>query len=140
MRSSKLIIAGILFFCLASISTQAQHNKTKWLDGSWTGSGYQSAALNHSVWAINLDYDFENEVIKIDYPDFPCGGYWKLVKADKNKAEFVEYIDNGKTLCNDQGKVIVTRIDENYITISYFLPELMEGVIAFSTLEKLNQK
>ena len=85
---------------------------------------------------IFLDYDYNNNTITINYPDFPCSGHWKLVKATENQAEFIEYIENGKDLCNDQGKIILTKIDERYITISYFLPDIMDGVIAFSTLER----
>jgi hypothetical protein len=137
MKSIFVIIAGFLIVCSSFSNLQAQHNKTKWLDGSWTGVGFQPMALNHQAWQIYLDYDFENETIAINYPDFPCSGHWKLVKADKHKAEFIEYIDEGEDLCNSEGQIIVTLIDDRYITISYFLPKIMDGVIASATMEKV---
>ncbi len=137
MKNSIVIIAALIVIIISSTNLKAQNKKTEWLNGSWNGIGYQPLALNHDVWNIYLNYDNQNEVITIEYPDFPCSGHWKLVSANKNIAEFVEYIEEGKELCNDQGKIIVTKIDEKYITISYFLPEIFDGVIAFSTMERV---
>lgn len=136
MKKSFLIIITTALICITSTSLSAQHNKTKWMDGIWWGIGYQPNALNHQDWQIFLRYDYANNSIEINYPDFPCSGHWKLVKADKNKAEFIEYITEGEKLCNNEGKIIITRIDDNYITVSYFLPKLVDGVLAFSTLQK----
>jgi hypothetical protein len=139
MKNFLIALAVLLICCLSITDLQAQHKKTKWLDGSWVGVGYQPVALSQTTWEIFLDYDYDNNIITINYPSFPCSGHWKLVKADKNKAEFIEYIDEGKEYCNDLGVIIVTRIDERYITISYFLPEVMDGEIAFSTMEKARE-
>ncbi len=106
------------------------------MDGDWYGIGYQPNANNAQAWDIYLYYDLKSKSFLISYPDFPCSGHWKLVKANKHNAEFIEYITEGETLCNNEGKIIITRIDDNYITISYFLPKVTNGVIAFSTLKK----
>ncbi len=116
-------------------SSFSQVAKTKWLEGTWIGEGYQPGALNQKTWEINLIYDNQKKEININYPTFPCSGYWKLVKANKNKAEFVEYITEGQTLCVKEEKVVVTKINEEYITVSYFIAEY-DGVAAFSTLRK----
>jgi hypothetical protein len=138
----KTILMFLTFFLLCSgyYNLNAQFNKTKWMDGNWWGVGCQPYALDHQDWEIFLTYNYENKTIKISYPEFPCSGHWKLVKANKNKAEFIEYITEGENLCNNEGKVIITRIDDNYITVSYFLPKVVEGVIAFGTLQKLKEK
>jgi len=134
----KTIVAFLILFLLCSVFSKlhAQYNKTKWIDGTWYGIGYQPYSNDPQQWDIYLYYDSKSQNIEINYPDFPCSGHWKLVKANKNKAEFIEYITEGETLCNNEGKIIITRIDENYITVSYFLPKIVEGIIAFSTLTK----
>lgn len=128
----------LLFFTQIQ-SSYSQVTETKWLEGTWLGEGYQPGALNQKTWDINLIYDYQKQDISINYPTFPCSGYWKLVNADKNKAEFIEYITEGQTLCVKEEKVIVTKINEEYITVSYFIAEY-DGVAAFSTLRKNKAK
>ncbi len=115
----------------------AQHCKTKWMDGDWAGVGYQEDAMNQNSWSVDLNYNFKGKTISINYPSFPCGGSWKLEKANKNKAIFTEVLSSGKTLCQDGGRVIVTKIDKNFITVTYF-NESQSAVVAFSTLTKQN--
>ncbi|MDD3741464.1 MAG: hypothetical protein PHH30_09495 [Bacteroidales bacterium] len=139
MKKIIIIIVTAAILCIISANLNAQHNKTKWMDGDWWGVGYQPNANNSPAWDIYLYYDLKSKSFLISYPDFPCSGHWKLVKANKHKAEFIEYITEGETLCNNEGKIIITRIDDNYITVSYFLPKITNGPIAFSTLKKTSR-
>ena len=132
----KIIAFLSLIILLNTTLVYSQIKKTKWLDGTWVGIGYQPGFGEQSAWDIELTYDYQNEEFNINYPSFPCSGYWNLKKADKNKAEFIEYITDGKSLCQNGNTIIVTRIDEEYITISYFLPNYNIGLTAFSTLHK----
>lgn len=140
MKKILVIVLCFLTINLCSEKAFAQHSKTKWLNGIWAGVGYQPDALNQTAWKIVLDYNYSTKEIRIDYPSFPCGGNWRLVKADNNKAVFIENITDGKEKCLDQETVVITKIDENYITVSYFLPEKFKGVISFSTLQKVSDK
>lgn len=56
----------------------------------------------------------------IDYPSVPCKGHWSLVKSDEHVAEFKEKITENLDSCVDKGRVVLTKIDENFITFSYF--------------------
>lgn len=132
----KLIIIFIgIFILFSNQAVFGQVQNTKWLDGTWVGEGYQPGALTQQTWQIILVYDYQKQEIIISYPSFPCSGYWTLEKADKQIAIFTEKITEGKNLCVNEEKVIVTRIDDEYITVSYFIAEL-DGVAAFSTLRK----
>ena len=136
MKQTTLFFTFLLLSTVGVENIYAQYSKTEWLDGTWFGVGYQANALSQNTWNINLVYNHSTKEIKIEYPTFPCGGYWKLQEASRHKAVFVEYITDGKNLCQNEGTVVVTKIDENFVTVSYFLPNLVEGVVAFSTLQK----
>jgi len=112
-------------------------DETDWLNGSWTGIGVQPGALNQVVWEIVLSYDTATKKILISYPTFPCSGYWELQRGDKQKAIFIERITEGKDKCQDANTVVLTRINENYVTISYFYPSMSDALSSFSTLTKV---
>lgn len=125
-----------------SRSTDEKSNKKEitkelnWLSGAWIGEGYQPGALNQKTWTIKLNFNLSTNEILIEYPTFPCSGFWKLEKADNRQAVFIEYITEGKTLCQDAGKMVITKIDDTNISYAAFLPQFQKGVIAFSVLEK----
>ncbi|MCK5536944.1 MAG: hypothetical protein KAI79_08965 [Bacteroidales bacterium] len=136
MKYITVITLSILITSLSVSNSYSQHKNTKWLDGKWVGVGFQPEASSNNAWDICLNYNYSSKSIKITYPSFPCGGHWKLQEADKNKAVFIEYITTGKTKCQSNGKVIVTKIDDNFISVSYFYPGLADGVVSFSTLQR----
>lgn len=136
MQRIVILIISVLFVATITDNGMAQKCKTKWLDGTWTGSGYQKNALSENTWPIQLTYDYESGSFLIDYKLFPCSGYWELQSASRHKAEFVEHINEGKDRCMDENVIIVTRISDEYISVSYFAPGIISGVLAFSTLQK----
>jgi hypothetical protein len=125
-------LTAILSFTLTFSYAQKQ---IKWLHGTWTGIGYQPAALTQQVWPINLSYGKEKESFSIVYSSFPCNGNWEFVKGDKNRAEFIERIKNGTDKCANNLKVIVTVIDQTHVSVSYFYAGSPD-VDAFSVLTK----
>ncbi len=135
MKKAVIILLSVFFTCAIAEDCMAQYRKTKWLDGTWTGTGFQPDATN-DTWQIILTHDASKKFSQIDYPDFPCSGYWELIDANRHKAEFNEKLTEGKDRCQDSGKIIITKINDNFVTISYFYPEFTKKVVAFSTLEK----
>ena len=111
----------------------------QWLNGTWTGQGYQQDASTQSTWKINFTFNNTTNEMLIEYPSFPCSGYWKLQKSDSRQATFIENITQGKTLCQDQGTIIITKIDDTFVSYVYFLPQFQKGVVAFSVLERKNK-
>jgi len=95
MNKHIIILTTTVLLLVISSNLNAQHNKTKWMDGDWYGIGYQPNANNAQAWDIYLYYDLKSKSFLISYPDFPCSGHWKLVKANKHNAEFIEYINAG---------------------------------------------
>lgn len=58
-----------------------------------------------------------------------------MVSATENIAQFTETITDGIMSCANGGIIIITKIDNNYITYSYFLPGT-KALDSFSTLQK----
>ena len=135
MKSSFLTIC--LGFFLFSITSLAQ-DVPKWLHGSWEGVGYQSPT--NSAWEINLQYDAKKEIFSISYPSLGCSGNWKLLEAEENRLVFVEQITEGLDKCDNNVKVIVNYVDKEYISVSYFIPKLIDNVVAYSVLKRKSKK
>ena len=134
----------LAFFLLASHGVPAQtspgpsgskQKPVSWLEGKWKGTGYQ--APTQSDWSIVLDYDKESKSFQISYPSLNCSGRWELVKKKKGYAEFVEVIQEGLENCDNNVKVVVTQIDERFVSVAYFLPEIFDGVVASAVLENV---
>lgn len=136
-----LIILGlILSFCSVdaqNVKHSKQFKKTEWLNGTWYGIGFQPNEIESAFWTIALKYDYSAKKISISYPSLNCGGYWKLESANSNKAVFVEYLGYGLTRCVNESKVVITKIDDEFITVSFFNPGIIKGVVSYSTLEKV---
>src|SRR5436190_18486836 len=121
--------------CFTLNISHAQSKKIKWLQGTWTGTGYQPNALNQQLWPINMSYGKEKNSFTISYSSFPCNGYWEFVKGNDNRAEFIERITNGTDKCANNLKVIVTIIDETHIGVAYMYSGASD-VDAFGVLTK----
>jgi hypothetical protein len=78
--------------------------------------------------------------IKIDYPSISCRGVWELKSATSYRAEFVETINEELDNCGDQVLVVVTRIDERFVGVAFFLPEMRDVVAAYTVLTRVEEK
>lgn len=119
----------LVLFVFGSISAQ----QLDWLDGPWEGVGYQENT--NTVWSIALGIDSGQEKYEIEYPSLSCGGVWELESSDENKAVFVERIKTGLLNCVNNGRIVVTKIDQEYVTFSYFHP-YDNSLNAWSTLKR----
>ena len=130
-----LIAIGILFtsinFTYPAYSKKQSEKSDfpEWLQGEWRGIGYQ---LNTSEnWSIHLKVS--DERVSIAYPSLECSGNWQIIKQSKNKLELLETITDGADKCVNKGKLVITKVDENHVTYTYFSPFSGE-LEAFSTL------
>lgn len=132
-RLTNFLFVGLtLIVCILSTQDLHAQKSIKWLDGTWFGTGHQP--IDDSRWSVVLEY--EAGKLAISYPSLECSGNWKLVKAKKGYAEFVEDITKGENKCNDGVKVIVTRVDERFVSVAYFLPDIVDGVAASAVLDR----
>lgn len=129
----------ILIIILTSIAALNAQNLT-WMEGSWTGKGYQPNLGNNPYWTMELKVSIESgeKIAKIEYPSIPCTGNWQLVSIENNRAEFREIISTG-TRCMDNVRLIVSYVDEKHISVVFYGPDDKE-VYATATLnrKKLN--
>lgn len=135
MKSSFAAFCLSLLFISSSLFGQ---EVPQWLFGSWEGVGYQSPT--NSTWRIELNYDILNKSFSINYPSLECSGNWQLLEAKDNRLVFVEQITDGQDKCDNNVKVIVNYVDEDYISVAYFLPKQIDNVVAFSVMKRKRKK
>lgn len=134
-QSIILTLFGAIFLFGQCTSTQEIDASSKvdtttdWLKGEWQGIGYQ---LNTSGnWSIRLKVN--DDRYSIAYPSLECSGNWQLEKKSDMKLEFIETITKGTDKCVNKGRIIITKVDENHVTFTYFSPYSGE-LEAYSTL------
>ncbi len=113
----KLLTFTLLFLGL-SFLLSAQN--VSWLEGTWSGKGYQPDALNQQFWLMKLYYAPGGKDIIVSYPTIPCAGKWTLEKLEKNKAIFKETLTSGFENCIDGSKLVVSYIDNSYVNVSFY--------------------
>jgi hypothetical protein len=86
----------------------------EWLEGVWTGEGYQTNTKTQ--WAVRLTV--QDDSYSIDYPDVPCKGTWKLIEKNSRSASFNEVITRGMDRCVN-GTVIVEKVSGSEISCSF---------------------
>ena len=52
----------------------------------------------------------------------------------------MEKITEGVDNCDNNVKVVVNYVDENYISIAYFIPLIFDNVVAYSVLKRKQKK
>jgi hypothetical protein len=129
----KILLITILF--LAYHAGMVAQNLT-WMEGNWVGQGYQPNLGREPYWKMELKVSMESgeEIAKIDYPDIPCTGNWKVVSIENKKAEFREIISSGGR-CLNNVRLIASYVDEKHIYITFYGPDDKE-VYATATLKR----
>jgi hypothetical protein len=124
---------GIFIISFLFIIPSLVGQDLSWLTGSWEGKGFQASA--NETWSVNLYADAQVNSYSIEYPSLKCGGVWEISNADFHKVEFVERIKHGKEKCIEGGTVVITYVDDQHVTFTYFSPGTRQ-VDAFSTLTR----
>lgn len=127
MRQLFLLIIGLFLFSNTSISAQ----KIKWLEGVWTGVGYQ---IDGGLWMVELIHDTAEKSFDVTYPSLGCKGEWVIQEKSKGKVIFQENIEKGH--CDKGVRIVVTQIDEKFVSVAFFLDSYGESPIAYTVLEK----
>jgi hypothetical protein len=111
----KTLIVLCLLLLLASIAS-AQSQGRSWLLGSWLGTGYQTD--DQSTWSMQVTFKRVkggSRVGLIEYPALECGGRWKLLSIDGNRAMFRELLNHGQDKCSNKGLVTIEKIGSQLI-------------------------
>ncbi|WP_103068050.1 hypothetical protein [Aquimarina sediminis] len=124
-----------LIFLIVLFLASCNPNGDKWINGQWVGVGYQLDSVESDTWSIDLEIDMENELFNIEYPSLECSGRWELIEYSDERAIFDELILDNTSICIERGIVILTKVDENHISFSYYTLD-EEEVLAYSTLKR----
>jgi hypothetical protein len=111
--------------------TKAQSFNIEWLDGTWKGTGYQ---VDDQRWSVELTCNHVKNAFIISYPSLGCVGNWEPANVEACRMVFRERIESGP--CDSFTMVILTKIDEYHISISYIVPGVSKEIIAFSVLKR----
>mgnify|MGYP006426605181 CR=1 FL=1 len=132
----------LIFLGASSYHAHAQEtpmlNRIHWMEGTWTGVGYQEAMK--AEWDIELRCKVDEGEFRISYPSISCQGEWQLKNANNYRAEFLEIISEEQDNCGDVVRVVVTRIDDRFMSVAFFLPEIDDVVAAYTVLTRIEQK
>lgn len=135
---SALLLLVISSFASVKAQETPDLNRVHWMEGTWTGVGYQEAMK--AEWDIELTCKIEEGKFTISYPSISCMGEWDLKNANNYRAEFLETINKEQDNCGDVVRVVVTRIDDRFISVAFFLPEVDDTVAAYTVLTRVEQK
>lgn len=130
----------ILLLVLAPLFMAVPNNRVdiSWLDGHWQGLGYQPDFSGEKTWSIDLYCDSQKDKFTIKYPSLDCGGKWTVVESFENRVVFREKIEDGIYTCMPTGIVIVTKVDDDNISYSYFVErDGKRSLDSFSTLKRV---
>ena len=132
IKGSKTVVKDVAVRILNAevVSAGASVLPPDWMAGTWVGIGNQSSGSTWSIEANNT-----NATFTIAYPSLNCSGRWDLLSADSSRAIFTEVITAGIFNCVETGRVVVTRIDNNYVTFSYWR-QSGDLLTSWSTLTK----
>jgi hypothetical protein len=132
MKSITLLaLASFLIF--TGFSPKSIQGKTTWIDGNWAGIKYQT---NMSTgWQTILSMNSKAKKFTVSYPELNCGGELELESISKSKAVFIEKITRGKEVCVDNGYIIITKVNEKYISFTCLRDEKTR-LASYATLEK----
>jgi hypothetical protein len=88
---SILTLIFLLSFAHSSVFSQISpapvQKEINWMQGSWTGKGYQ---IDGDSWDIKLTHSEKR--FTIEYPSLGCVGYWTINQTDKSRIVFTETI------------------------------------------------
>ena len=123
--------AAVLLLLLSS-TFSAQTKKTRWLKGTWEGTGYQTD--DQSTWTMRVTVG--GRKVSIEYPSLNCGGRWQLISISGNRARFRERLDHGQEKCANSGNVTIQRLNPRQVFFLY--SNAGTGVVTASAV--LNRK
>ena len=126
----------VLGITLCGFTSKAQSGTTnkgnikmdvQWMQGEWRGVGYQ---VDGATWDVVLVNDSTGK-IKVSYPTLGCAGSWEILTSELSKLVLIESIEEGKTLCDQGSSVIVNKVTDTHISLSYSLLNLLKFFCQF---------
>lgn len=86
-----------------------------WLEGVWTGEGYQSDT--ETTWTVRLTV--QDGIFTIEYPNIPCRGTWSLTSKNSSGASFTETITQGTDRCVNGERIRIERVSDSEISCKF---------------------
>lgn len=108
-------------------------DKLAWLNGKWEGVGYQ---IDGQTWKVELNKDKDKRIIDISYPSLGCSGEWTVVKNEKERVLLKEKITIGADRCDQGVEIVLTKVNDTHVAVTYFLKSYSENAIAHTVLVK----
>ena len=114
-RTLLLTLCTVLLTLLLSTAISAQTKSSRWIKGTWEGTGYQID--DQSTWTMR--FTAAGRSFSIEYPSLNCGGKWRLISVNAYRARFKEILDHGQDKCTDKGNVTIQRLGKRQVFFLY---------------------
>ena len=123
----------LLLIFILIVSSCSEQKSIIDISDKWEGIGYQ---INiRETWKIEVTKKSKN-VYFINYPDIPCSGEWTVVSESQNKITLKEDIKNDTNNCIVESEVIITKINDKNLSVTFFLSNDKAKLYSFGVLEK----
>ena len=127
-----LAVLVVLMLSTSLICGQHRNRGTRWLNGTWEGTGYQIDT--NETWTMLLTV--KGSRYQIEYPSLKCGGRWRPIKFYRSSAIFREILATGADVCANKGKVVIQRLSPRQIAYRY----TNQGEVDVTSSAILNRK
>lgn len=137
----KILICS--FILVSGFFSVIQAQSTSWLEGKWSGKGYQPYGDQTSIWTMELNVYQKNGnlQVEISYPSLECSGVWTVDKLEERKAYFNEKIEKGLLSCVSGNQCVVHPIDDNHIIVTFVLAyNDPKQILSTASLVKVSSK
>lgn len=114
-----------------ALSHSAAEASLQIVDGAvWSGPVTQPGYRPYE-----LKIHYADGVLKVDYPDLDCGGFWEPVQAGEGSVFYYERLTYGHVQCYDNGWIELIRTGPDQMTFNYrFAPS--DAVDSWATLHR----
>lgn len=117
------LLALLSLSAFAQTAKSKKHHRPIWMTGTWEGTGYQTD--DKSTWTMLLRA--HSGKYSISYPSLKCGGKWVVRRLKKNRVLFTELLSYGQEQCQNNGRVVIERLNNNQLMFIYRNPDDREA-------------
>ncbi len=128
-------VKQFFIFAIINLLVGSAFGQKTFIDNAerWEGIGYQKD-LN-GAWKIEL-CKFDRNSYFINYPDSPCSGEWRIIKTEECRLFLIEEIKDDICKCIAKMEVVITQINDNNLSVAFFMPGDKAEPTAFGILKK----
>lgn len=104
-----------------------------WLQGSWSGLGYQ---IDGQEWPVFLQAEADAKQAYVSYPSLACSGTWTLAQWDHQRGVGEERMLKGVSNCDQGVTLSLQRLSAHQIRVVFYLRWYSDDPLAWAVLTR----